>query len=228
MRSQLKRAAARIAPPTYERLLAHALYRDLEPELARATRVDTREAVWDAGIAALGAESPVRCLEFGVFEGYSTRYFAERLRHPQTRITGFDSFEGLPEGWAGYDRGQFSTRGRVPQIADPRVDFVKGWFQDSVPPFLETEFGRGAPDGACFVHFDADLYSSTLFLLTSLWHYVPKYYFCFDEFMGHELRAWCNFRQAFPVDARFIAYDLQDGYPCRVFGYLERRRAQPG
>jgi hypothetical protein len=76
------------------------------------------------------------------------------------------------------------------------------------------------------VHLDADLYSSTLFLLTSLWHRLPAYYFCFDEFMGHELRAWSSFRQAFPVSARFLAYDLQDGYPCRVFGHVQRTRAQ--
>jgi hypothetical protein len=226
VRRYLKRAARRIPAEAYERLLAHRLWRDVEPEFSPAVRCGSREAVWSAGIAEMGAEAPVRCLEFGVFEGYSTRYFAQHLRHPATRITGFDSFEGLPERWTSYEPGKFSTRGQVPQIADARVDFVKGWFQDSVPPFLEAEFGRDAPPGTCFVHFDADLYSSTLFLLSSLWHYLPAYYFCFDEFMGHELRAWCNFRQAFPVRARFLAYDLQDGFPCRVFGFLERSPAQ--
>jgi hypothetical protein len=36
-------------------------------------------------------------------------------------------------------------------------------------------------------HFDADLYSSTLFLLSSLWLHLPEYFFIFDEFIGHGL-----------------------------------------
>ena len=165
-------------------------------------------------------------LEFGVFRGYSISYFADRLRHRDSRFVGFDSFEGLPESWVGYERGTFSTAGEMPRCRDSRVSFVKGWFQDTVPGFLRTDNNLVGNHGPVLVHFDADLFSSTLFLLTTLWHSVPSYHFVFDEFMGHELRAWCAFREAYPVTATFLAYDIQDGYPCRVLGTLQRAPAR--
>ena len=39
------------------------------------------------------------------------------------------------------------------------------------------------PD-AILIHFDADLYSSTLFLLCQLYREFDRYYFIFDEFTG--------------------------------------------
>ena len=36
-------------------------------------------------------------LEFGVFRGRTIRYWSRKLRHPETRLHGFDSFEGLPD-----------------------------------------------------------------------------------------------------------------------------------
>lgn len=38
-------------------------------------------------------------LEFGVYEGYTLRRWAELLTHPATSLHGFDSFMGLPEDW---------------------------------------------------------------------------------------------------------------------------------
>src|SRR5450759_5205658 len=45
------------------------------------------------------ADSEVLYLEFGVFEGESMRYWANRLNNPKANLHGFDSFEGLPETW---------------------------------------------------------------------------------------------------------------------------------
>lgn len=226
VRQLLKGIASRINPEIYERALAHAQYRKLKAELAGARLCSSRESVWDVAIAELGSDAPVRYLEFGVFHGYSIGYFAGKMCNPEARFCGFDSFEGLPESWTSYDRGKFSTGGALPRVDDLRISFVKGWFQNTVPGFLDSDERWRTPQGPVMVHFDADLYSSTLFLLTSLWHWVPNYYFLFDEFMGHELRAWCAFREAFPVSATIVAYDLQDGFPCRVFGSMKRIPAQ--
>lgn len=218
----LKRLAARMSPETLERALAHAYLSRLRDQFARAQLCDRRSGVWDRAIAEVGAGEPVLLLEFGVFRGDSIRYFSERFSHPEARFVGFDSFEGLPEAWVGYERGTFSTGGRLPEIADSRVSFVKGWFQDSVPPFLDANRGSWSDGRPVLVHFDADLFSSTLFLLTTLWHQIPAYHFIFDEFMGHELRAWSAFREAYPVAAEILGYDLQEGYPCRMLGRLQR------
>ena len=223
----LKRVAAGIPPDAMERVLAHSRFRRMEHEFAGARRCASREQLWDYAISSMAADSPAVFLEFGVFRGYSISYFADRLRHPDSRFVGFDSFEGLPESWVGYARGTFSTAGQMPRSDDPRVSFVKGWFQDTVPEFLRISDALVGNRRRVLVHFDADLFSSTLFLLTTLWHSVPSYYFVFDEFMGHELRAWCAFRDAYPVAARFLAHDVQDGFPCQVFGTLQRVPAQP-
>lgn len=223
----LKRIAAGIPPEALERALAHSRFGKLEREFERARRCEGREQLWNEAVSSIGADTPVDLLEFGVFRGESMRYFAQRLQHPDSRFVGFDSFEGLPESWVGYGPGTFSTAGQVPCIDDSRVSFVKGWFQDTVPGFLHSSWSPAGNSRRVLIHFDADLFSSTLFLLTTLWHHIPSYYFVFDEFMGHELRAWCAFRDAYPVTANFTAYDLQDGFPCRVLGNLKRVPAQP-
>jgi len=226
IKSLIKSIAALPGPETYDRAKAYALLKGLRPQMRSAKRLSSREAVWDEAIALLGAYEPVLYLEFGVYRGYSMRYFAERLSSPRTTLYGFDSFEGLPQRWGKYESGTFTTSGAVPDIADSRVHFVKGLFQDTVPQFLAqlrlTELAP-AQRPRVFVHFDADLYSSTLFLMTTLWQYLPDYYFCFDEFMGHELRALSDFSVAYPSHISFLACDLIAGYPGRMLGKLERR-----
>ena len=78
----------------------------------------------------------------------------------------FDSFEGLPEAWGHAAPKTFTTGGAIPAAADPRVSFVKGWFQNTLPDFLAAT--RLNPDRPVLVHYDADLYTSTLFILTTL------------------------------------------------------------
>jgi hypothetical protein len=227
IKSALKKIAACIDVQTYQRASTHRMLRSLLPRFAAARRCGRREEVWDAAIARIGADTPVLYLEFGVFEGYSIRYFSERLHNPASRFFGFDSFEGLPEQWAGMNAGTFSTNGRMPQIADPRVSFVRGWFQDSLPGFLDDRSHDAPAGGTVFVHFDADLYSSTLFLLATLWSRFGGYDFCFDEFMGHELRAVHDAAGAFPSETEYLAYDLQGGFPTHVYGRMRKRSLRP-
>jgi hypothetical protein len=70
--------------------------------------VSDRWGVFDV-IASRIQDEPVLYLEFGVFKGRTTRYWSAKLRNPDARLHGFDSFEGLPEEWQTTPRGRSST-----------------------------------------------------------------------------------------------------------------------
>lgn len=177
-----------------------------------------REQLWDRTLARLAAED-VLLLEFGVFRGESMRYLVDHICSPGSLFYGFDSFEGLPEDWRGTAAAHFDQGGRCPDIPDPRVRFVKGWFRDTLPQRLD-ELAAAAKGRALVVHFDADLYSSTLYLLFTLAARFPRYTFIFDEFSGHETRALFNFLQATGATARFHYRLDWEGCPQVVSGEL--------
>lgn len=141
-------------------------------------------------------------LEFGVAAGSSMRWWVENNRHPGSRFFGFDTFEGLPERWGAFGEGAMSTGGSVPDIDDGRCVFVKGLFQQSLPGFL-SDFDPGP---RMVVHLDADLYTSTLYVLTMLRPVLRKGdILLFDEFNVpmHEFRAFSDF-----VDAYRVRYEV--------------------
>jgi hypothetical protein len=152
-------------------------------------RVDRREKLFDM-VGAQVSERDVLYMEFGVWQGEATRYWSKLLHNPKSKLHGFDSFEGLPETWNTYGKGGFSVEGRVPQIDDARVQFFKGWFEQTLPRY---EF----PSHEVLVlNFDADLYSSTrLALKTVRDAIVPGTYLYFDDFNQplHEVRAFDEF-----------------------------------
>ena len=61
------------------------------------------------------------------------------------------------------------------------------------------------------VHFDADIYSSTLFLLFQLDNYTP-YYALFDEFGGDEARALYDYLIATDKKIEISATTFDDRY----------------
>lgn len=139
-------------------------------------------------------------LEFGVYTGKSINMIAELF--PTTQIIGFDSFSGLPEHWAGFKaeggtKGFFDTSGQLP-ILNSNVELRVGLFHESLPQFL-TEFDSNIYR-ITLVHFDADLYSSTKFVLDQFEPLIDNYViFVFDEFLNypgwknHEFRAFSEF-----------------------------------
>ena len=151
-------------------------------------RVDRREQLFEELAARVG-EKDVLYLEFGVSKGEATRYWSKLLRNPISKLHGFDSFEGLPEDWLPHrPKGHFCTE--IPQIDDPRVQFFRGWFEETLPRY------EVPPHEALVLNFDADLYSSTIFVLNNLEDaIVPGTYVYFDEFNHrlHELRAFDEF-----------------------------------
>ncbi|HEY6900789.1 MAG TPA: TylF/MycF/NovP-related O-methyltransferase [Puia sp.] len=142
-------------------------------------------------------DQPATYLEMGVADGETFRWWLTHLPHPGSRFYGFDTFEGLPEDWGSNKKGSFSNRGIVPIFDDPRYQLYKGLFQETLPPFLAN---ANLSSQIKIVLMDADLYSSTLFSLTSLApHLRPGDLLIFDEFFApqHEFRAWYDFQQAY-------------------------------
>lgn len=176
----------------------------------------------------IGRDKTVDYFEFGVAQGRSIRKIAELFTDPASRFYGFDSFEGLPENWMMHQVGAFSNEARLPSVSDDRITFVKGWFQNSVPEFLPhlREIRRDKKRVA-LIHYDVDLYSSSLFLLTLLWSEFDEYYFMFDDFIYDEVIALRDFLTAFPVTLEFFAQTKGGGErpnPDQVFGRMRRIR----
>ena len=95
-----------------------------------AHRVNHRTKLFDL-VGRRVADRVVLYMEFGVYQGAATRYWSNLLHNPESKLHGFDSFEGMPETWVRPD-GHFSVGGQLPQIDDARVQFFKGWFSETL------------------------------------------------------------------------------------------------
>lgn len=153
-------------------------------------------------------DAPFDFLEFGVFEGASIRFWSGQAPHADCRFFGFDTFTGLPEDWqTGIERlpeGHFDTGGSVPAMDDTRVQFIKGRFQDTLRSFLATY----TPRSPLVIHCDADLYTSTLYVLSSLDPLlVPGTILLFDDFSvaTHDFRALRDYTESFNRSFKVLA-----------------------
>jgi hypothetical protein len=163
-------------------------------------RYESRDALYTA-IAHHIANERVLYLEFGVWQGRSMRVWSGLLKNPLALLHGFDSFEGLPEDWdASRPKGTFSVNSVMPTFADSRVILHKGWFDQTLSTFTLPEHER------LVVNLDADLYSSTVLVLSALEHAMkPGTILIFDEFCDrlHELKAFSEFLDRTRMQFRF-------------------------
>ncbi len=153
-------------------------------------RCPSRQSLYDHVRTCV--EEPVTYLEFGVFKGDSLRHWTTLLKHPDSVLHGFDSFEGLPEDWGKVDREYLNVRGAMPHFDDSRVRLFKGWFSETLPGYVSGL----KPHGALVIYLDADLYSSTIFVLNQLRQFIREgTILVFDEFWDreHEMRAFTEF-----------------------------------
>ena len=155
-----------------------------------------------AALAGKIATARVLYLEFGVYRGETMRAWSSLLTNPASQLHGFDAFAGLPEEWNVYNpQGKFDTDGRAPCFDDPRITLHLGWFQETLPDF------HLPPHERLIVHCDADLYSSTAYVLAELKDAIrPGDIILFDEFYDrqHELRAFSEFLDASKMRFRFL------------------------
>jgi len=146
----------------------------------------------------------IHYLEFGVAAGRSFKWWIEHNANSNSKFYGFDTFTGLPEDWNMFKAGAMSTGGILPDVKDERAFFIKGLFQDSLPDFLES-FNN---DKRKIIHLDADLYSSTLYVLAKLHPFLkPNDIILFDEFAvpQSEFLAFSNFVNAFRFEYEVVA-----------------------
>lgn len=212
----IKRLCTFIDKDSYERLLTFSLVKKYFVGLSSTRNFKKREDLWDSVLENVNPNHKITLLEFGVFEGYSINYFAKRNSNPLSRFIGLDSFEGLPEDWSqNYPKGTFSTKGKVPTVNDERISFIKGWFQDSWGS-LQIELTSVEDLGNLIVHYDADLFSSTLFVLTKLDTLKVPYIAIFDEFSNQEARALYNYCQAYLANVEFLGKTNPADYPTQV------------
>jgi hypothetical protein len=196
MEKALKRHAARLLLGGREAaLIRYALASRYSVLFARPPRtVSDRFALYDLVSSELICGRSFDYLEFGVFEGASLARVAERNKEATVRLFGFDSFEGLPFDWNGENpKGMFSTSGRLPRIADDRIQLIKGWFEQTLPAFLIDY----RPQKQLWIHIDADLYGSAMAALTLLNpHIGPGCIIVFDEIedLMNEFKALCDFQ----------------------------------
>jgi predicted O-methyltransferase YrrM len=121
------------------------------------------------------SQSSGTAIEFGIGRGESTRIIADHMP-----VIGFGSTRGLPEFWRDdpdgrFDAGEFAFP--LPNI--PNATLVEGMFEDTLP-------GIDFPDDVALIHFDADLYSSTLTALTHVGPYIqPGTILIWDEWHGY-------------------------------------------
>lgn len=147
-------------------------------------------------------DDEITYLEFGVASGTSMQWWVNFNTNKNSKFFGFDTFSGLPEAWFTNKKGDFTQDGIFPEINDTRLQFVKGLYQETLSDFLtKHEFTTRK-----VIHIDADLYSSTLFVLTTLHPYLNKDdIIIFDDFaylMG-EYRALVHYEKAY-----YTKYDV--------------------
>ena len=142
--------------------------------------------------------------EFGVFRGKTLKMTRDALAHAKYEgvVAGFDSFVGLPTDWRPIAKkgtfgettiGEGNARqggkkkakdllAHVRKKVGSGVELHKGWFQDTIPPFLDVHHGRRAG----YVHVDGDLFLSAvinLWLLDAT--VVPGTWLLFDELVNY-------------------------------------------
>ena len=128
--------------------------------------------------------SPVNYLEFGVAGGHSFNWWMTENTHRDSRFYGFDTFTGLPEDFGPYKKGYFNS-GSIPAVKDDRGKLYQGLFQQTLPGFL-SGFNNSMKK---VIMLDADLYTATLFVLTSIAPYLKKGDISlFAEFVFHTHR----------------------------------------
>ena len=162
-------------------------------------------------------------MEFGVATGNTINYIS---RFTKDTVYGFDSFEGLPEKWRdGFDKGAFSRGGNLPHV-NSNVSLIKGWFNETLPGFMKTHDKK-----ISFIHMDADLYSSTIYILDQLKDHLDKdCIIIFDELVNYpgfdgdtgELKAFYEFVTKNKVNYTWIG---MDGTPSGMSGYYHENVA---
>ena len=201
------------------------LRRKYSKKLLKCPKFAHRELLWEFAAKSLNANSSkLLYLEFGVHKGYSIEYFSNLISNSESKLIGFDSFEGLPESWRNfinvYQAKHFDVGGEIPKVDDQRISFQKGWFNKTLPNLLKNKQDICNYEKV-LIHLDADLYPSTLYVLSTIINLFDEFYCIFDELPGEEARALNDFAGAYGISIEFLGYSGPSHvFPMQVFTKL--------
>jgi hypothetical protein len=162
-----------------------------------------REKLYEHIINSQKLDTNIDYFEFGVAKGLSFRWWINRIKNEQAKFYGFDTFTGLPENWGPFRKGEMNNNNEPPKIDDDRHQFFQGLFQQTLPPFLK-DYRTG---NRKVIHMDADLYSATLFVLTSITPFLrPGDIIFFDEFNVpmHEFKAFKDWSNSYYINYKVL------------------------
>jgi predicted O-methyltransferase YrrM len=188
----------------------------IDSHMADALGFETQRELLDYALSQTTAAG--HYLEFGVYSGGTIRHMAKY--EPAVTFHGFDSFEGLPEAWAGFSLSSraFARGGRMPRVP-ANVVLHKGWFADTIPSWCGQDDGPVA-----FLHIDCDLYSSTVDIFRGLAERLqPGTVIVFDEYFNypgwerHEFKAWQEFVADKRIEYAYLGYARQQ-VALRILG----------
>jgi len=128
--------------------------------------------------------------EFGTGHGVSTQVILKN-KPINSKLYTFDWFNGLPEDWSfsdgrifkNYIKGHLKTNFPIWISGLKDAKLYYGLFQDTIDKFL-----RDYKKPLSFINMDADLYSSTKFVLNKLYNrIIPGTIIHFDEYYNYDL-----------------------------------------
>ncbi|MEP6748184.1 MAG: class I SAM-dependent methyltransferase [Bacteroidota bacterium] len=176
----------------------------VEQHMQNIMSVDKNLKVHDVAIEQITIKDGI-VMEFGVFTGTTINHIAKKLKN--TKIYGFDSFEGLPEYWRdGFKKGSF-TLDQLPKV-EANVTLIKGWFDKTLPEFK--------PDNRplAYLHVDCDLYSSTKTIFQYLKNsIVTGTVIVFDEYFNYpgwqegEFKAFKELLEETGKEYKYLTYN---------------------
>lgn len=154
-------------------------------------------------------------LEFGVCSGNTINIISSQTSN---KVYGFDSFLGLPEDWGNHQpKGMYSTNGKLPAVRD-NVELIVGLFQDTLGKFLEKH-----TESIAYLHLDADLYSSTKYVLDKLENRIVKgtvisfdEIYNYPEYKDHEIKAWLEFSERTKILYEWITRTVHEQSTCII------------
>ena len=223
MKNPLRQLVKSIAKDFYSGKADHAISRRnvaLRDELQKRATVEAADLVKKEMVLAqyctdklahldyaMQEKVPGLVLEFGVYKGTTLNHLAERLT--DETVYGFDSFEGLPEAWAGnrYSTRNFNRFGKAPQVRE-NVELVVGWFNDTLSSFLKDH-----DDPIGLLHIDCDIYSSTDTIFRACEGQMADgcvivfdEYFNYHSWQLHEYKAFMEFINRSGYKFQYIGY----------------------
>lgn len=115
----------------------------------------------------------VKVVEFGVAFGDTIKYLVARIEK-DLEYHGFDTFTGLPKKWRTLPAGAMSTKGLLPAISSPNINFYTGLVENTLDDSVTARIFDGDGEGVYLFIFDFDLFEPTLFAFQKIEPFLKK------------------------------------------------------